>query len=289
MEQRSKEWFDARKGLITGSIAGAILGFDPFRKKDDAMRQMVRDYFGAESEFTGNVATEYGVRFEDTARASFEAETMLDVTEYGFIKNGIFGVSPDGLVGEDSGIEIKCPFSKRNDPMPEFKDCFEQQHYYAQVQLSLYVTGRRKWYFYQWSPQGTKLEVITPDTEWQSIMLWRLEEFYDEFQKIIHDVELHSKYLGQSVIEFNGANDLEIEYIQAKEQLAIAKERMDNAKAALIQFVGEDTEKAVIGSLKLSKVKKEGSISYSKVVKELLPEQDLEPYRGKESQYWVIK
>ena len=43
MEQRSEEWFEARKGLVTGSSVGAILGLDPNRTKADVLRAMVRD------------------------------------------------------------------------------------------------------------------------------------------------------------------------------------------------------------------------------------------------------
>ena len=59
-EQRSEEWFDARKDKITASNVGAILGLSPYKKPDDVMREMVRAHFGAEREFTGNAATQWG-------------------------------------------------------------------------------------------------------------------------------------------------------------------------------------------------------------------------------------
>jgi predicted phage-related endonuclease len=49
-----------RVGRITASSAGAILGMAPYQKPADVMRRMVREYHGAEPEFTGNPATEYG-------------------------------------------------------------------------------------------------------------------------------------------------------------------------------------------------------------------------------------
>ena len=51
MEQRSTEWFAARKGRVTGSSVGAILGLSPFMSPDDVMRRMVRERNGAASEF----------------------------------------------------------------------------------------------------------------------------------------------------------------------------------------------------------------------------------------------
>ena len=42
MEQYTPEWWEARKGLVTASSVGAILGHDPYRDRDDVMRAMVR-------------------------------------------------------------------------------------------------------------------------------------------------------------------------------------------------------------------------------------------------------
>lgn len=47
MEQRSEEWFEARKNRITASAVGAILGNAPYATRDDVMRRMVREYHGA--------------------------------------------------------------------------------------------------------------------------------------------------------------------------------------------------------------------------------------------------
>ena len=67
MEQRSEEWFKARKGKLTGSNIGAALGVNPWKTPEDLIRQMVREYHGAESEFTGNIATEHGTLHEPLA------------------------------------------------------------------------------------------------------------------------------------------------------------------------------------------------------------------------------
>jgi hypothetical protein len=61
-------------------------------------------------------------------------------------------------------------------------------------------------------------------------------------------------------------------------------------KELLAQFVemakGQD---ATLGGRNLTRVERPGSISYGKVVKDLLPGADLEPYRGKPSEHWVLK
>ena len=55
MIQRTPAWYAARKGRVTGSSVGSILGLNPWATSDDVMRRMVREYHGAESEFKGNV------------------------------------------------------------------------------------------------------------------------------------------------------------------------------------------------------------------------------------------
>ena len=111
MEQRSEEWFEARRGRITASMVGAILGHAPYMTRDQAMRRMVRDHHKAESEFSGNVATEYGTFNEDGARFEYELETGNTVQEEGFPNPRRMGgriarwlAWPDGRAGNKVSI-----------------------------------------------------------------------------------------------------------------------------------------------------------------------------------------
>jgi exodeoxyribonuclease (lambda-induced) len=159
MEQRSAEWFEARRGLITASQVGAILGHAPYATRADVMRRMVREYVGAASEFEGNIATEYGVNNEAGAVVEYTMEFANKVQDVGFItREDWAGCSPDGKIGDDGGLEVKCPFGLRKDADPQFKTLADQPHYHDQVQFSLWVTGWKYWHFYQWNPVRTKLE-----------------------------------------------------------------------------------------------------------------------------------
>ena len=120
IEQRTTEWFEAKKGKVTASSVGAILGLSPFMKPEDVMRNMVRDYHYAEREFKGNVATEYGTFHEDMAKIDFEMEMKTKIKEAGFytIKYQFggdwLGASPDGFVFGGDIVEIKCPYGQRD-------------------------------------------------------------------------------------------------------------------------------------------------------------------------------
>lgn len=286
MKQRTEEWMRARQGRISASNVGAILGVAPYATRKDVMRRMVREYHGAETEMNSNIATTYGTGNEPGALIDFRLETGEDVQEVGFItREDWAGCSPDGLIGDDAGLEIKCPFGKRKDESPVFKSIIEQPHYYAQVQFSLWVTGRKRWAFYQWAPGGTSLEDVPVSVEWQDENLPLLRQFYAEYLDAIKDP---GEYLAPLRKEIDGikASMLLREY----DEMTDAEERAKERKAAILNELVEmaDGKNAEICGRKLTKVEKAGAVSYAKAIKDLCPGADLDPYRGKPTSYWRL-
>jgi len=287
MEQRSKEWFEARKGRVTASAVGAILGNAPYAKRDDIMRRMVREFHGAENEFSGNIATEYGTNNEAGALVEYQMETGNAVDAVGFVTAEDWaGCSPDGLVLDAGGLEIKCPFGMRKDDVPAFKRLVEQPHYYDQVQFSLWVTGRKWWHFYQWSPRGTALERVEPDQDWRDRNLPILRQFYAEYLDECKTPEAHLEPK-RHVIDTPEAQRMMAEYDQICEAIDNATERKNELVADMVRIAGE--KNAVFAGRNLTLTKRQGAISYAKAIKALLPNADLEQWRGKPSQSWGVK
>lgn len=289
MKQKSAEWFEARTGRVTASMVGAILGLSPYMSRTDAMRVMVREALGAEREFKGNVATDYGTRNEPGALIDYRLETQHDVQAVGFMPfEDWLGASPDGLIGDDGGLEIKCPYGLRDAEKPvPFKSLAEQPHYYAQVQTSLFVTGRAWWDFFQWAPNGTALERVEPDRAWQDDNIPRLRQFHAEFlHELEHNVEEH---LAPKRIEIDTpeAHRMVAEWDELNEQLERAAERKKDLLADMVRLSGE--RDALFAGRKLTQVERAGSVAYARVVAEHCKGVDLEPYRGKPSKYWVVK
>ena len=287
MEQRSLAWFEARAGRITASVVGAILGNAPYATRDDIMRRLVRAYHGAPEEFEGNIATEYGTRNEAGALTEYIMETGNEVEQIGFVNYEHWaGCSPDGLIGEDGGLEIKCPFGLRKDEEPVFKPLKEQRHYYDQIQFSLWVTGRKWWDFYQWSPRGTMLERVEVDEMWQGFALPTLRQFHAEYvdERKTPDVHLEPK---RPIIDTPEAHRIMAEYDQICEALDRAEERKKELIADMVKIAG--AKNVVFAGRKLTKTEKAGAIAYAKAVKALIPDADLEPYRGKPSSYWGVR
>lgn len=287
IEQRSEAWFEARRGRVTASMVGAILGLSPYMTRSQAMRVMVRSALGAEPEFAGNAATEWGTAMEAMAIGEFEDRTGLSVKKAGFITlEDWAGCSPDGLIDEENaGIETKCPYGIRNDPDPVFRTLAEQPHYLAQVQFSLYVTGRERWYFEQWTPHGNKGETVMPDQAWRDDNLPRLRQFHAEFLSELENPAAHLEPLRQE-IDTPQAHKMVAEWDELSEAIERAEERKKDLLAELTALAGE--QDAIIAGRKLTKVERAGSVSYAKVVKEKLPGLDLAPWTGKPSSHWRL-
>jgi len=289
MEQRSEEWFEARRGRVTASMVGAILGNSPHMTREQAMRRMVRDWHGAESEFTGNVATEYGTFHEDGALAEYVMETGQAVDAEGFLTREEWaGCSPDGLISITGGLEIKCPFGKRKmQPGDTFKTLDEQPHYHDQVQFSMWVAQRAFWDFFQWAPGGTALERVYPCTKWRSKNLPKLKEFWDEFceERQQDNAQKHLEPL-RAEIDTPEASRLMDEYDQLSDAIENARERRDEVRDQIIGMcVGKS---AIVAGRKVTKVTKVGSVYYAKALSKYAPDADLEPFRGKPSTSWRI-
>lgn len=287
MEQRTEEWHAARKGRITASSVGAILGHAPYAARDDVMRRMVREWVGAEPEFEGNIATEYGTRNEAGALTEYMMETGNAVEAVGFItRDDWAGCSPDGLIGEYGGLEIKCPFGLRKDEAPAFKSLADQPHYYDQIQFSMWVTDRSWWSFYQWSPRDTAMETVVCDGDWQDENLPKLRQFYTEYLAEREEPAIHLEPK-RPIIDTPEARRIMDEY----DQLCDAVERAEARKKELMSDMTTIAmnRDVIFAGRKLTKIEKAGAIAYAKAVKALIPNADLEPYRGKPSSYWVVK
>ncbi len=159
--QRSEAWFSARRGLPTCSRFDAIL--TPKTGKPAAAQEGLINELIAESiqpPDAGFIRPQYlsdemeqGMRLEAEARCAYEFAHAggLPVTEAGFLlhDSGLFGGSPDALVGDVGGVEIKCPQAAthvgyvRAGVLPDAYKC--------QVHGYLAVSGRAWWDFWSYA------------------------------------------------------------------------------------------------------------------------------------------
>jgi exodeoxyribonuclease (lambda-induced) len=188
MEQRSDEWFSVRLGKFTGTdFATVANGKKPTKKTLElkkAAEIITKTY--AESTFK-NFHMERGVELEEEARMAFELEIGVDVREVGFVEmNEFIGISPDGLIGDYAGLELKC-----KDAHTHLKCLLEGDKAYKwQIQGALFVTGRNVWYFASYNPSYALkdrlyVKVHKPDKECFEMLEKGLSESVANVQGLI--------------------------------------------------------------------------------------------------------
>lgn len=156
IQQKSDEWRALRAGKFTGSRFFALLAMSkPTKAKPIPVPLEVRQKLiwtvaaeriqGYQEQGASSYSLQWGVDAENFAREAYELKTGEFVDEIAFIQHSEFdfvGISPDGLLGEHGGIEIKCPKSPQIH-LQRFLYGVPDE-YVPQLQGFLWVT-KRKW------------------------------------------------------------------------------------------------------------------------------------------------
>lgn len=269
MEQRSKEWFEARVGVITGSRVGSILGVNPFQKEAEVLRSMVREFAGAENEFKGNAATNHGERMESVALAFYEKLTGNKVDQTGLVKHDEYdwlGASPDGLIGLDGGLEIKCPYWAK-----EPYSVHDKPSYFAQCQHVMEVCDL-EWmdFFCYISEDVYLLERIERDRDWFENAFPKLEAFQANFRLVIADPESVKKFTTDAVASLDDPQAVRLaelyRLIQSNEiEIAPLKKEFD----ALKKDLGGRHGSFITNGVKVNRVEKKGAVDNQSLYKDL--------------------
>lgn len=198
MEQRSPEWHQARLGRATASrisdiVAKTKSGYSASRA--NYMAQLVVERMtGKVAESFSNAAMDWGTEQEPYARAAYEAHSGVLVDEVGMVDHPtvqMSGASPDGLVGDDGLVEIKCPTTATH--IETLMEKAAPKKYIDQMQWQMACTGRKWCDFVSFDPrmpQGLQLFVkrVERDDEYiaelESEVAAFLQEVSDKVEKL---------------------------------------------------------------------------------------------------------
>jgi len=197
VEQGSPEWFAQRLGRITASNFGALMTLPRSKKDREAglISETARTYLvkkvsevltGMSKEFTTQ-SMEWGSETEDEARKIYELENMVEVKQIGFAileSNPIVGGSPDGLVGDDGIIEIKCPDS--NTFTGYLLGDSIVKGYMAQIQGNLWILDRSWCDFIVYDPR-----VIREDLRIHIMRVNRDDEYISKIAQAVDRALIH--------------------------------------------------------------------------------------------------
>ena len=158
--QCTKEWFQSRIGCLTASQAKDVLARSktngkPLKGYFDLIEKLITERITGEPVSFGlTPAMQWGIDHEDEARARYECETGELVDLVGFVPHptiAMFGASPDGLIGKDGLLEIKCPTTVTQ--IRRVKAGVVPEEYKAQMQVQLLCTGRKWVDFVSYDPR----------------------------------------------------------------------------------------------------------------------------------------
>lgn len=192
MQRDSGEWQERRRRLLTASHFGRVCNMLPYTSCESLVKTIM--YSSADSK-----SMAYGRENEGKAKIALEKVIKMKIEDCGlFVDREIpyLGATPDGLIGEDGIVEVKCP-SSVSDMTPEdaiakkkvtawivdregkILSLKKKHAYHLQVQGQLHVTGRQYCYLGLWTPLGIYVHKIDRDDEfWMYEMLPKLQKFY---------------------------------------------------------------------------------------------------------------
>lgn len=185
-QRNSPAWHQARRGRLTASNFGSVL--QAKRVTPSLIKRLLGEY-----NLSGVKAIAWGQDNETEALKSFTHITNFTPVQTGLWlhESGVLGASPDGLVGDDSGIECKCPYTHRNATIKEacgHKDFYLEEKegnytlstthvYWHQCQGQMFLTKRKFCYFVVWTTKDSVVIKIERDESWEH-NITILSDFY---------------------------------------------------------------------------------------------------------------
>ncbi len=184
VEQGSMEWLMLRAGIPTASELDALVT-PKFKVKTGQgpatylAAKVAEAWQGGPLPSFQGFDMEQGEILESEARAWLEFNGDVEIRKVGFITtdDGRVGCSPDGLLGEDCGLELKCPAAHTHTRY--LLDGALPEEYAHQVHGSMFVTGFARWKFVSYR-RGFPALVLTIERDEEKIAV--IAEALTEFQ-----------------------------------------------------------------------------------------------------------
>jgi hypothetical protein len=190
--QGSPEWFEARRGIPTASEFHRIITAKKMEFSSaatDYIAELVAERLSGLPplgyHLRRSLMMDHGLQTEEEARRWFELDRECTVERVGFCvsDDGKCGCSPDGLIGSEGGLELKCPSGKTQvkwllgGTLPD--------DYKAQVHGCLLVTGRPWWDFVSYHPGLAPLVIRVTPNGFTSALRAALGQFQDKLEQTL--------------------------------------------------------------------------------------------------------
>ena len=201
--QRTADWYAKRRGKITASKIDAVVERQKngsfYAKREDYKNQLILEILTGNvvSGFT-SVAMQHGIDTEAEARDVYTKTIWDAVTETDFVDHPTIsraGASPDGIVGSDGLLEIKCPSSGTH--IQTLRRGTYDPKYFPQMQWQMACTGRKWVDFVSYDPRLPEAYRLFVDrVERDELWISQANEMVETFLKEIDEeiANLHKKF-----------------------------------------------------------------------------------------------
>lgn len=200
-DQRTDEWFTERLGKATASrfrdIMSTIRTGEAASRKNYRAELVAERLTGVKQDGFTSKEMQHGIDYEASAKIAYWLDTNNEVIDCGFFKHSDLnaGASPDGLVGEDGLIEIKCPNTAKH--IETLKTQKLPSEYFWQVMGQMWITNR------QW------VDYVSFDPRMPAnsrLFIKRIERDEEQIQKLINEVTVFLQEVDDEVAFISSYN-----------------------------------------------------------------------------------
>ncbi|XP_046143605.1 uncharacterized protein LOC114881203 [Osmia bicornis bicornis] len=190
-QAKSEKWIAYCKKLLTASHFGKVCQL----RKNTLRGNTIKSIMYPQIQYLRSL--EYGRENEANALGQLETELGIQILPCGLFIDAVvpyLGATPDGLVDDDTIVEVKCPKSAKDlspaeaiEQLPVMRRIFRDaemnkiHHYYYQVQGQLHITNKQCALFCLWTKKGIKITKVQRDDRfWATEMEQKLKRFYED-------------------------------------------------------------------------------------------------------------
>lgn len=193
-QQGSEAWFKLKLGVISASRVSEAVAKKDSATRNSYMCELVAQVCTGVQEEINSKHMDWGNQHEDAARSCYEFMTGLQMTQLPFVfKDGLWreGCSPDGIVTNDRGAEIKCPWASENYIKFLTADAIKPE-YKWQANYTMRIMDADAWDFVQYDPRmkSKPMHIVTfgRDAEMQKKMDDLIPEFILDMDKMLAQI-----------------------------------------------------------------------------------------------------
>jgi len=289
LTQGTEEWKAWRSTRFTASNAPAMMGVCPYKSRDQLLLEMKT---GIEPKVDRNLQYIFdrGHRAEAKCRPIVEdiiGQELFPVTGERTLGRLNLGASFDGL-SMNQNIVWECKLMNHN-RRESLKSGLIPGFHHAQLAHQLLVSGAETGFFSAFDPDliGDEAHLMVP-FGWQSLK-YSAQDIIDGWEHFMDDLEAFDP---ESMTDADRSKEAEFALAENHYALALsafeeAKAELDRAKDRLTAAAGG--KNSVGNNFRVYAQTRRGQVSYAKALKELAPDADLEPFRGKTTTSIQIK